>query len=156
MIIPLVEQAIRPLEESAGLRAALRELELSTRHGQPPRELTLAGLTDTAKLLVAALVGRAPGRPPPFSPPTTTRRAEPLLEPLRFFHSLLTGHPESAVVFLPAHDVSPYRGLSPHAEIAEARAVALWKLATGEAELALVPVGAALGRLAGRGAYARP
>src|SRR3989304_1347068 len=63
MIIPRVEQAIRPLEESAGLRAALRELELSTRHGQPPRELTLAGLTDTAKLLVAALVGRALARP---------------------------------------------------------------------------------------------
>ena len=59
MIIPLVEQAIRPLEESAGLRAALRELELVTRHGQPPRELTLAGLTDTAKLLVATLTARA-------------------------------------------------------------------------------------------------
>ena len=154
MIIPLVEQAIRPLEESAGLRAALRELELSTRHGQPPRELTLAGLTDTAKLLVAALVGRALARPLLFLT-STNRRAEALLEPLRFFHSLLTGHPESAVVFLPAHDVSPYRGLSPHAEIAEARAVALWKLATGEAELALVPVGAALGRLAGRETYAR-
>ena len=104
MIIPLVEQAIRPLEESAGLRAALRELELSTRHGQPPRELTLAGLTDTAKLLVAALVGRALARPLLFLT-STNRRAEALLEPLRFFHSLLTGHPESAVVFLPAHDV---------------------------------------------------
>src|SRR3989338_6005916 len=74
MIIPLVEQAIRPLEESAGLRAAVRELELVTRHGQPPRELTLAGLTDTAKLLVATLTARALARPLVFL--TTTNRRE--------------------------------------------------------------------------------
>ena len=154
MIIPLVEQAIRPLEESAGLRAALRELELVTRHGQPPRELTLAGLTDTAKLLVAALTARTLARPLVFLT-TTNRRAEALLEPLRFFHGLLTGRPGASVVLLPASDVSPYRGLSRHPEIAAARAVALWRLATGEAEVVLAPVGAALGRLAGRESYAR-
>ncbi|MDA2914093.1 transcription-repair coupling factor, partial [Acidobacteriia bacterium AH_259_A11_L15] len=86
---------------------------------------------------------------------STNRRAEALLEPLRFFHSLLTGRSESAVVPLPAYEVSPYRGLSPHPEIAEARAVALWKLSTGQADAAIVPVGAALVRLAGRDAYAR-
>src|SRR3990172_9140221 len=152
MIIPLVEQAIRPLEESAGLRAALRELELVTRHGQPPRELTLAGLTDTAKLLVAALTARTLARPLVFLT-TTNRRAEALLEPLRFFHGLLTGRPGASVVLLPASDVSPYRGLSRHPDIAAARAVALWRLASGEAEVVLAPVGAALGRLAGRGSY---
>ena len=154
MIIPLVEQAIRPLEESAGLRAALRELELVTRHGQPPRELTLAGLTDTAKLLVATLTARALARPLVFLT-TTNRRAEALIEPLRFFHGLLTGRPEASVVLLPASDVSPYRGLSRHPDIAAARAVALWRLASGEAEVVLAPVGAALGRLAGRESYAR-
>src|SRR3990172_6442108 len=154
MIIPLVEQAIRPLEESAGLRAALRELELVTRHGQPPRELTLAGLTDTAKLLVATLTARALARPLVFLT-TTNRRAEALLEPLRFFHGLLTGRPGASVVLLPASDVSPYRGLSRHPDIAAARAVALWRLASGEAEVVLAPVGAALGRLAGRESYAR-
>ncbi len=154
MIIPLVEQAIRPLEEAAGLRAALRELEFVTRHGARPRELTLAGLTDTAKLLVAALTARALARPLVFLT-TTNRRAEALLEPLRFFHGLLTGRPGASVALLPASDVSPYRGLSRHPEIAEARAVALWRLATGEAEVVLAPVGAALGRLAGRESYAR-
>ncbi|MDA2914499.1 hypothetical protein MYX77_11210, partial [Acidobacteriia bacterium AH_259_A11_L15] len=68
MIIPLVEQSIRALEESAGLRAALRELELAARQaqlrpGEATQELTLAGLTDTAKVLVAALAGRALNRP---------------------------------------------------------------------------------------------
>jgi transcription-repair coupling factor (superfamily II helicase) len=155
MIIPFVEEAIRPLEESESLRTVVRALEQRLQQAAAARtgEVTLAGLTDTAKLLTAALVGRALGRPV-LLVTTTNRRAEALLEPLQFFLSVLTGCAESAVVALPAPDVSPYRELSPHPDLAEARAVALWKLATGEAEAAVVPVGAALGRLAARETYA--
>ncbi|MGH8459096.1 MAG: transcription-repair coupling factor, partial [Nevskiales bacterium] len=146
MIIPFVEQAIRPLEETPGLQAAVRALELRARQpaSRAKPELTLAGLTDTAKVLVAALVGRALGRPLLFLT-STNRRAEALFEPLRFFTSVLTGRAESSAVLLPAQDVSPYRGLSVHPDVAEARAVALWKLATGDAEVAIVPIEAALG-----------
>ena len=155
MIIPFVEQAIRPLEETPGLQAVVRALELRVRQSATATksEVTLAGLTDTAKVLVAALVGRTLGRPL-FYVTSTNRRAEKLFEPLRFFTTVLTGRPESSVVLLSAHDVSPYRGLSVHPDVAEARAVALWKLATGEAEVAIVPVEAALGRLAARETYA--
>ncbi|MGH9787765.1 MAG: hypothetical protein ACRD4U_03565, partial [Candidatus Acidiferrales bacterium] len=148
MILPFVEQAIRPLEESPNLQAALRALERPA-----PSEVTLAGLTDTAKLLATALAARALGRPV-FFVTASNRRAEALLEPLRFFYGVLTGRPESAVAFLPAHDVSPYRGLSPHPEIAAERAQAVWRLAIGEAELAVVALPAALGRLASREQYA--
>ena len=48
---------------------------------------------------------------------------------------------------LPAHDVLPYENRSPHAEISEDRAVALWRLATGEADLLIAPVQAALWRM---------
>jgi transcription-repair coupling factor (superfamily II helicase) len=156
MIIPFVEEAIRPLEESGSLQAAVRALEERFRLAAPTAksEVTLAGLTDTAKALTAALVGRALARPVVLLT-ASNRRAETLVEPLRFFCSVLTGRPESAVALLPAHDVSPYRGHSPHPAIAETRAVALWKLATGEAEAAVVPAGAALGRLANREVYAR-
>ena len=156
MIIPFVEEAIRPLEESPGLQAALRALEQRTRQrgaAAATSELTLAGLTDTAKALVTALVARALGRPV-LLVTSSNRRAEALLEPLRFFFGLLTGRSESSVAFLPAYDVAPYRGLSPHPNIAAARALALWKLATDAAEVAVVPVGAALGRLASRDVYA--
>ncbi|MGH9787938.1 MAG: hypothetical protein ACRD4U_04440, partial [Candidatus Acidiferrales bacterium] len=149
MILPFVEQAIRPLEESPSLQAALRALE----RAGAPSEVTLAGLTDTAKLLATALAARALGRPV-FLVTASNRRAETLLEPLRFFYGVLTGRPESAVAFLPAHDVSPYRGLSTHPEIAAERAQALWRLAIGEAELAVVALPAALGRLASREQYA--
>ncbi|MGH9861943.1 MAG: transcription-repair coupling factor [Candidatus Acidiferrales bacterium] len=152
MIIPFVEQAIRPLEETPALQSVVRALEQRAVR-DAAGEVVLAGLTDTAKILVSVLVGRALGRPV-LLVTSTNRRAEALLEPLRFFYTVLTGRPESSVVLLPAHDVSPYRSLSPHPDIAEARAVALWKLATGEAEMVVLPVAAALRRLASREVYA--
>lgn len=159
MIIPFVEQAIRPLEESASLQAVVRALEDRLRLAKPGEgartagQVTLAGMTRTAKALVAALVARALDRPLLLLT-RTNRDAEKLVESLRFFHQVLTGHAASSVSLFPAHDVSPYRGFSPHPDIAEARAVALWKLARGEAEIAVMPIAAALGRLAGREVYA--
>jgi transcription-repair coupling factor (superfamily II helicase) len=149
MIIPYVEQALRPLEENPTLRAALRALELGTVEG----EFTFAGLTDTAKLLVAALSQRALARPV-FFLVGSNRRAEALTEALRFLHSILTGRPAAAVVAVPALETSPYRGLSPHPDIVAARAVALWKLVTGQADLAVLPVGAFLLRYQEREVYA--
>ena len=148
MIIPYVEEAIRELAESPPLRAALRAIE-----AQAGGEVTLAGLTDTAKVLTAVLWQRSLGRPLVFVV-SSNRRADALTEPLRFFYTVLTGRAGSGVVQLPAHDTSPYRGLSPHPDILEARAVGLWKLATGQADVAIVPVGALLLRHQERETYA--
>ena len=51
-----------------------------------------------------------------------------------------------ALTVLPAFDVSPYEGRSPHAEILEQRAVALWNIARGRARVMFVPIAAALAR----------
>ncbi|MFQ5817786.1 MAG: transcription-repair coupling factor [Terriglobia bacterium] len=152
MIIPYVEQTIRPLEESPAVRAMLRALEQPATSGELT-PLCGAGLTNTAKLLVAALAARTLARPVLFVV-GSNRRAEALTEALRFFHFILTGQPEAAVVLLPALDTLPYRGLSPHPDIVAARAVALWKLTTGQADLAVVPVGALLLRYREREVYA--
>src|SRR5262249_39626999 len=48
---------------------------------------------------------------------------------------------------LPAHEVLPYDGLSPHPEISEKRAIALWKMASGQAPIVVAPVAAAAMRL---------
>ncbi len=58
------------------------------------------------------------------------------------------------VLRLPAHDVLPFENLSPHGEIQEQRASALWKLASGSAKLVIAPVEAACMRLFGRDYYA--
>jgi len=58
------------------------------------------------------------------------------------------------VLRLPAHDVLPFENVSPHPEIQEQRAAALWKLASGGAKLVIAPVEAACMRLFARDYYA--
>jgi len=52
----------------------------------------------------------------------------------------------TAVCVLPAFDCSPYEGRSPHPEICERRAVTLWRVARGGAQVLVAPLAAALGR----------
>jgi transcription-repair coupling factor (superfamily II helicase) len=67
----------------------------------------------------------------------------------------LTGAIDPArVVRLPAHDVLPFENLSPHPDVQEQRAAALWKLATGAVDILIAPVEAAALRLFDRDYYA--
>src|SRR5262249_26235651 len=52
-----------------------------------------------------------------------------------------------SVVTLPTRDVLPFQNLSPHPEIQEERAVALWKIASGTASIVISPVAATALRL---------
>ena len=163
MTLPYFQQAVRTLETQPSFAAVLLELSLRVRQpppsagqasaGAPGNQVTLAGLTDTAKALVAALLGRQLKRPVVLVT-ATNKRAEELAEPLRFFHGLLTGRGAEAVALLPARDVSPYRGLSCHPDIAEERAIALWRLATHQTDIVVAPVASALERLASVESYA--
>src|SRR5208337_2571422 len=58
------------------------------------------------------------------------------------------------VVGLPAYDVLPFENLSPHPEIQECRAAALWKIATGEATVVITTITASAMRLRSAGFYA--
>jgi len=109
-------------------------------------EVRLAGLTDSAKALVAPLIFSELGRPAVVVVESNPH-GEALIEPMRWFYRAITGKPERRVEFLPALDVSPYEGRSPHGEISEDRAVALWRFSTGEADLLIAPVEAALSRM---------
>jgi transcription-repair coupling factor (superfamily II helicase) len=105
-----------------------------------------AGLTDSAKALMAPLVLAEMGRPVVLLV-ESNQRAEALVEPLRWFYRAITGEAPRRVAQLPAYDVLPYENRSPHGEISEARAVALWRFATGDADLIIAPVQAALWKL---------
>ena len=58
------------------------------------------------------------------------------------------------MVSLPNHDVLPFQNLSPHPEIQEERAVALWKIATGAASFVVSPIAATALRLRSAEYYA--
>jgi transcription-repair coupling factor (superfamily II helicase) len=132
---PVVEQALEALRRNAS-------------------EVRLSGLTDPAKALIAALATAEVGRPVVLVV-ESNQRAEALLEPMRWFYRAVTGKPGHRVAHFPAHDASPYEKRSPHAEISETRAVALWRFAGGEADLLIAPVQAALWRLREREFYGR-
>jgi transcription-repair coupling factor (superfamily II helicase) len=124
---PVVEEAVDKLRRSGGF-------------------VRLDGLTDPAKTLIAALAATELGRPAILIV-ESNQRAEALVEPLRWFYRAVTGKPGHRVVHLPALEVLPYDGRSPHAEISEDRAVALWRFANGDADLMVAPVQAALWRM---------
>ena len=58
------------------------------------------------------------------------------------------------MVRLPAHDVLPFENLSPHPDVQEQRAAALWKLATGAVSILIAPVESAALKLFDRDYYA--
>jgi transcription-repair coupling factor (superfamily II helicase) len=140
MILPLLSELFSRVARRPAVEEALETLR---RTGGPAR---LTGLTDSAKALLAPLAFARLGRPT-IVLVESNQRAEALLEPVRWFYRAVTGKPGHRVAHLPAHEVMPYERRSPHAEISEDRAVALWRFAKGEADVLIAPIQVALWRL---------
>ena len=113
----------------------------------------LAGLTDTAKALLAAIVATELRRPMVVLVESGAR-AEVFAASMQFFYAALAGQEATEVTVLPAMDVLPWQDAAPHAEILENRAVTLWRYATGQARVVVAPVAAARMRLADAAYYA--
>jgi transcription-repair coupling factor (superfamily II helicase) len=148
MILPLVSELLSRVARLGVIDDAVESL----RRGRSGR--SISGLTDSAKALLAPIVCTELGRPTVLLV-ESPQRAEELVDPVRWFFRALTDRPGRRVAHLPAHDVLPYEGRSPHAEISEARAVSLWRFASGEVDLLIAPIQAALWRLKSREFYQR-
>jgi transcription-repair coupling factor (superfamily II helicase) len=82
-------------------------------------------------------------------------KAAEALEPMLKAGCELTGAVDpNRVVRLPAHDVLPFENLSPHPDVQEQRAAALWKLVTGAVDILIAPVESAALKLFDREYYA--
>jgi transcription-repair coupling factor (superfamily II helicase) len=140
MILPLVSELLLRVGRRPAIEQALDALR------QPTGRARVAGLTDPAKALLAPLAASALNRPAILLV-DSNQRAESLLEPIRWFWRAVTGKSGPRVALFPAFDVLPDEGRSPHAEISEDRAVSLWRFTTGDADLLIAPVTAALWRM---------
>jgi transcription-repair coupling factor (superfamily II helicase) len=140
MILSLVSEILSRVARNPEIDKALDTLRRSK------CEVHLAGLTDPAKAFVSAVATAQLGRPTVLVV-ESNQRAEMLLEPVRWFYRAVTRKPGRRVAHLPAYDVLPYESRSPHAEISEDRAVALWRFALSEADLLIVPIQAAVWRV---------
>ena len=113
----------------------------------------MSGLTATARALYVPLMARA-ARQPVIVVVADNKAAE-ALEPMLRAGCELTGAVDPAeVVRFPAHDVLPFENLSPHPDVQEQRAAALWKLATGAVSILIAPVESAALKLFDRDYYA--
>lgn len=116
-------------------------------------EFGLAGVNETAAILYAALLHKTTDRPVVFLTDSNPH-GDAICEALTAFLALMDAPAHRGAPFLvPAHDVTPYDGLSPHADINERRAMGLWRLADGQASIAVVPVASALMKVASRDFY---
>jgi transcription-repair coupling factor (superfamily II helicase) len=131
---------------SLTLRALLKTAANRLGLGVPGRGVS--GLTPAAKALFAAAAA-ARDRVVLVAP--TDADVEQLTSDARFFLAALEGTSDAdaanVVVPFPSHEIDPYRGLSPHFDIASARARTLHALSTGAARLVIASATALLPRL---------
>jgi transcription-repair coupling factor (superfamily II helicase) len=140
MILPFVRELFADVENLPAFQRVATHLRTATgRRG-------VSGLTPTAKTLVGSLLPHALNRPVLVIVPDN-KTAELMLPQLQAFCELAGTVAPDSVVLLPAYDVLPFENMSPHAEIQEARAKALWKITTGAVRILITPVSSAVMRL---------
>jgi transcription-repair coupling factor (superfamily II helicase) len=147
MVLPFVRDLFADVERlPAFSRVASRLKENAER-------IRVSGLVPTAKALLLVLLQKAVGRPI-IVVVADNRSADDLVPVLQAFCELTGAASPESVVCLPNHDVLPFQNLSPHPEIQEERAVALWKIATGAASFVISPIAATALRLRSAEYYA--
>jgi transcription-repair coupling factor (superfamily II helicase) len=147
MILPFVREIFAELEHAPSFERVRRHLSLATGRRR------VSGLTQTARALYIPLIARAAHRPV-IVLTADNKAAETLELAVRSSCELTGALDANRVVRLPAHDVLPFENLSPHPDVQEQRAAALWKLSTGAIDLLIAPIESAAMRLFPRDYYA--
>ncbi len=103
------------------------------------RLVRVAGLVNGAKALTLAALQRATGRRLAIIS-LKGRDLEDLERDLKFFYCALNNRVEceNEIFTLPASESDPYSGTSPHADILERRALALWRLTADIGDIVLL------------------
>jgi transcription-repair coupling factor (superfamily II helicase) len=135
MLLPFVRELFAEVEQLPAFTRAASHLRESA------GRISVTGLSSAAKALIVVLLRRTVERPFVLVV-ADNRAAEELLPVLRTFCELTGAADPDSVVNLPARDVLPFQNLSPHPEIQEERATALWKIATGRIAIVISPVAA--------------
>jgi transcription-repair coupling factor (superfamily II helicase) len=147
VILPFVREVLADVEKSPGFQQAALYLKQRRGESKPPAgRIRLSGLVSTAKSLLIPYLQRAGGVPLILIVPDN-RAAEAICPVLQSFCELTGACSPQSVVKLPAYDVLPFENMSPHPDIQEERATALWKISTNAAAIVIAPLNAASMRL---------
>ncbi|HZQ52081.1 MAG TPA: transcription-repair coupling factor [Bryobacteraceae bacterium] len=139
----MTHPSTRELLQSAARQADFQTLLHRLIRGEPG-PFALSGLVNTAKALYLVLLYQATEKPL-LVLVDGNKQAETLLESTEvFFKLLFEGRDLPSPELIPALDVLPHQHLSPHSEIAEKRAVGLWRLSAQKIPITIVPIASAL------------
>ncbi|HSK65143.1 MAG TPA: CarD family transcriptional regulator, partial [Pyrinomonadaceae bacterium] len=117
-----LQQTLRQVTETEEYQRLLAALRSNA------RVISISGLVaGSARALAVAALQRESGKTFAVVAPAT-RDLEPWDRDLRFWCSALSGNEDSDLLVLPASEIDPYAGVSPHAQTLERRALALWRL----------------------------
>jgi transcription-repair coupling factor (superfamily II helicase) len=147
MLLPFVRELFADVEMLSGFTRVASHLKEGT------GRIRVSGLTPTGKALLLVLLRRATERPL-IVVVNDNPAVEDFVPLLRGFCELTAACDPEDVVSLPARDVLPFQNLSPHPELQEERATALWKIATGKASIVVSPVASTAIRLRSAEYYA--
>ncbi|HEX4020739.1 MAG TPA: transcription-repair coupling factor [Acidobacteriaceae bacterium] len=140
MILPFVRDLFPDLERSTAFERIRQPLAAGVGRRR------VSGLTATARAIYLPLLVRA-AKVPVFVVVADNRAAESLQITVQAACDLTGALDRESVIRLPAHDVLPFENLSPHPEIQEQRAVALWKITSGMARIIILPIESACYRI---------
>jgi len=140
MVLPFVRELLADAEKSPSFQRVATHLKTGT------GRIRVSGLTPAAKAWHYALMHHA-ARRPLIIVCGDNHSAEQMLPVLQSFCELTGAASAESVTYLPARDVLPFESLSPHPEIQEARAKALWRIATRAASIVVVPFASSAIRL---------
>src|SRR6266568_2343088 len=135
MLLPFVRELFADVEMLPAFTRVASHLREGT------GRIRVSGLSPTAKALLLVLLRRSADRPL-ILVVNDNRAVEDFVPILQGFCELTAACDPEDVVALPARDVLPFQNLSPHPELQEERATALWKIATGKAAIVVTPVAA--------------
>src|SRR5580658_427614 len=135
MLLPFVRELFADVEMLPAFTRVASHLREGT------GRIGVSGLSPTAKALLLVLLRRHADRTL-ILVVNDNRAVEDFVPVLRGFCELTAACDPEGVVALPARDVLPFQNLSPHPELQEERATALWKIATGKASIVVSPVAA--------------
>ncbi|PYV74570.1 MAG: transcription-repair coupling factor [Acidobacteria bacterium] len=140
MVLPFVRDLFADAEKLPAFSRVVSHLRANA------GRISVSGLTLSAKALLISELQKAGGRPL-IVVVRSNEAADEYIPVLQAYCELVGGAAADSVVSLPARDVLPFQNLSPHPEIQEQRAIALWKIATAEASIVVVPAAASALRL---------
>ncbi|HEY2380679.1 MAG TPA: transcription-repair coupling factor [Terriglobia bacterium] len=125
--------------------ADFRRIAAETLRGES--DVIVSGLTGSSRALFIAGLWNSLRRPVIVVTPQD-RAVEALATDIRYFHGELNSNGGNRVSAFPAWETDPYAGLTPHADIQQARATTLWRLRNKQVDIVVTSIRSMATRLA--------